>query len=73
MKHQVAILTIVIVAVVAFTFFAPVIRGIPASQPNCEFPGSLCTFIETYSSVTYYYFGHGGAFYPAIPSYRVYL
>ena len=73
-KHMIAALTIVIVAVAAFAFFAPVIRGIPESQiGKCEFPKCSPTFIETYSSVTYYYFGDGGAFYPNIPSYRIYL
>jgi hypothetical protein len=74
-KHKLAGLTIVIVAVVGFAFFAPVIGGIPASQLHkCEVANSFgCTFAETYSSTTYYYLGYGGAYYPiSTPSYRIY-
>jgi len=75
-KHKIAGLTIVIIALVGFTFFAPVISGIPVSQRHlCETANLFgCTFAETYSSIAYYYLGYGGAYYPvSTPSYRIYL
>jgi hypothetical protein len=74
MKRRKAAIGVAVVAVLAFAFFAPVVKGVPVSQiDKCGLPTCSPNFIETYSSITYYYYGYGAAYYPIINNYRVFL
>ena len=59
MKRKVAVVVVAIAAIAVFAFFAPVIGGEPAAyvcHPYCPY----IDYSSWRSSITFYYFGHGG-------------
>ncbi|MDG6989917.1 MAG: hypothetical protein JRM99_00660 [Nitrososphaerota archaeon] len=77
MKRRVAVLAIAIVAIAAFIFFAPIIRGLPTPVMQQCFGGGVRSippiYFEEYNSIAYYYTGYGGVFYPVTNSYSIFL